>query len=197
MKKILLACILFISGGYSLVKAESETKPAVQPNIVEETNQNPQEIQSLKKGVMAPAIVLRDSKGKEVSLKELKGKNIYINFWASWCAPCIDELEKLERLYQQFKGEEGLVFLSATSANDKKFSNTMPLDASSEEILQIAKSKGITYPVLFDFQGDTFKNYQIQVFPTHILIDKEGKIANVIIGEIPAEILEKELKKMK
>lgn len=153
-------------------------------------------IKTIEKGIPAPELSLIDEEGKKVSLEDFKGKNVYINFWASWCEPCIDELEKLQALYQKYQNRDDFVFLSATSPNDAEFDNPMAVDGPKQEIIELAKKHGVTYPILYDYQGHTFNRYMIQAFPAHLLIDKEGKINQVLLGELPMDIIESELEKL-
>ena len=93
---------------------------------------------------------VKDVVGNDVNLADYHGKKVYINFWATWCGPCIREIPELEEVYQEYKDKDDFVFLSITSPNDAKFANANPADESQKVILSKANELGITYPVLFD-----------------------------------------------
>ena len=143
----------------------------------------------------APDFKAYDKDGKLVKLSDLKGKKVYINFWASWCDPCIREAPELEKIYPQVK--EDVVFLSITSPSDKDFKNTNPLDKDQETITNKAKELGITYPVLFDTEDDFIASYEVRSLPTHIFVNSDGTLSNRVPGGLSSQTLLKEIKKLK
>ncbi|MGT2911924.1 TlpA family protein disulfide reductase [Streptococcus cameli] len=143
-------------------------------------------------GTDAYAFTLYDKAGQEVKLSDFEGKKVYINIWGTWCPPCMAEIPELEKVYQSVKDQEDLIFLSVTLPNDKDFKNTTR-DKNRKEILEIAQEEGITYPVLFDKKDDMALHYGLQAFPTHIFIDSQGKIDQVLMGSTDAETLKEML----
>src|SRR5688572_22407071 len=75
-------------------------------------------LQPMTDGSPTPDFTLPDAAGKKVSLKDFRGKLVMLNFWATWCAPCREEMPTMERLYQEFKNK-GFVIL-AVDVKDKK-----------------------------------------------------------------------------
>lgn len=138
-----------------------------------------------------------DKDGKTVKLSDFKGKKVYINMWASWCGPCMREIPELEKVYQKYKNNKDIVFLSMTSPNDAEFKNQSPQDKSKDVILKKAKELGATYPVLFDVNDRFIINYAIRSFPTHILINSDGTFETRIAGAVTEESLTKEIEKLK
>ena len=164
----------------------------------EETNkQTSTSSSSETKGTQAFDFTAMDKDGKTVKLSDFKGKKVYINMWASWCGPCMREIPELEKVYQKYKNNKDIVFLSMTSPNDAEFKNQSPQDKSKDVILKKAKELGATYPVLFDVNDRFIINYAIRSFPTHILINSDGTFETRIAGAVTEESLTKEIEKLK
>ena len=164
----------------------------------EETNkQTSTSSSSETKATQAYDFTAMDKDGKTVKLSDFKGKKVYINMWASWCGPCMREIPELEKVYQKYKNNKDIVFLSMTSPNDAGFKNQSPQDKSKDVILKKAKELGATYPVLFDVNDRFIINYAIRSFPTHILINSDGTFETRIAGSVTEESLTKEIEKLK
>ena len=164
----------------------------------EETNkQTSTSSSSETKATQAYGFTAMDKDGKTVKLSDFKGKKVYINMWASWCGPCMREIPELEKVYQKYKNNKDIVFLSMTSPNDAEFKNQSPQDKSKDVILKKAKELGATYPVLFDVNDRFIINYAIRSFPTHILINSDGTFETRIAGAVTEESLTKEIEKLK
>ena len=164
----------------------------------EETNkQTSTSSSSETKATQAFDFTAMDKDGKTVKLSDFKGKKVYINMWASWCGPCMREIPELEKVYQKYKDNKDIVFLSMTSPNDAEFKNQTPQDKSKDVILKKAKELGATYPVLFDVKDRFIINYAIRSFPTHILINSDGTFETRIAGGVTEESLTKEIEKLK
>ena len=164
----------------------------------EETNkQTSTSSSSETKATQAFDFTAMDKDGKTVKLSDFKGKKVYINMWASWCGPCMREIPELEKVYQKYKDNKDIVFLSMTSPNDAEFKNQSPQDKSKDVILKKAKELGATYPVLFDVNDRFIINYAIRSFPTHILINSDGTFETRIAGAVTEESLTKEIEKLK
>ena len=126
------------------------------------------DIRPVKGKTKAQDFRLEDLKGEKWQLKNLKGKVIFLNFWATWCGPCKEEMPSLETLYQQFK-EKNFVFLTISVDYEGK-----------NPVKEFIEKKRYTFPVLLDPKCETLDLYQVQGIPTTILIDKRG----VMIGKV-------------
>ncbi|MGT2771702.1 TlpA family protein disulfide reductase [Streptococcus marimammalium] len=185
MKKyFLLLASLFLLTACSTTKEDKQSSSQV------ETTQE-------AKTEKAPDFTLIDDKGETISLSDLKGKKVYINVWASWCGPCKREFPELEKVYQNVKEDDDIVFLSVTSPNDKQFKNSNPADKDSATILAAAKELGATYPVYFDSNDHFMEEYAIRAFPTHVFINSDGSLAKYYPGQINEEMLEEQLALLK
>ena len=118
--------------------------------------------------VEAADFTLTDLQGQTFSLRGLRGKAVLLNFWATWCGPCRDEMPYIEKLYRDFRNH-GLVVLGV---NDEEPEVAQAFLAENE----------LTFPSLMDERGESYWLYQVTGIPTTILIDKEGKIAARMVG---------------
>jgi len=119
-----------------------------------------------------PPLRLTGLDGKEWNLSQLRGKVVVVNFWASWCGPCVDELPVLNQLARQDPDKVAVVGVNYKEALDtiERFSAAHPF----------------AYPVLRDRTGDMFRQWTAGVMPTTILVDRQGRARWRSVGEIPA-----------
>ena len=127
----------------------------------------------------APDFTLTSTDGKNVKLSELKGQVVMINFWASWCGPCRQEMPLLDTLYQRF-APVGFTLLGVNV--DKR-------RAQAEELL---KDVPVSFPILFDTDNRVSRLYEVQAMPTTVLVDRDGKARYVHHGYLPGDELEYE-----
>ena len=192
MKKLTILSATLLSSALILSACSSASEKK------EETNKQTSTSSSNEtKATQAFDFTAMDKDGKTVKLSDFKGKKVYINMWASWCGPCMREIPELEKVYQKYKDNKDIVFLSMTSPNDAEFKNQSPQDKSKDVILKKAKELGATYPVLFDVNDRFIINYAIRSFPTHILINSDGTVETRIAGGVTEESLTKEIEKLK
>ena len=124
----------------------------------------------LGKGMAAPDFSLPDVDGKMTNLTDYKGKVIFLNIWATWCPPCVQEMPSMEKLYRELK-DEGLEILAVS------------IDASGgEAVIPFMKKYGLSFPALLDTTGSIKNLYQTTGVPETFIIDKDGIIAEKIIG---------------
>jgi len=119
----------------------------------------------------APDFVLKDIRGQSVSLAQFKGKPVLLNFWATWCGPCREELPSMQRLYEASKSNGGfqIIAISIDRSNIKK-------------VNQYAEDLNLTFPILIDPDRETRKAYYIRGLPTSYLIDSEGTLRGFVSG---------------
>ena len=192
MRKLTILSATLLSSALILSACSSASEKKEETNKQTSTSSS-----SETKATQAFDFTAMDKDGKTVKLSDFKGKKVYINMWASWCGPCMREIPELEKVYQKYKDNKDIVFLSMTSPNDAEFKNQSPQDKSKDVILKKAKELGATYPVLFDVNDRFIINYAIRSFPTHILINSDGTFETRIAGAVTEESLTKEIKKLK
>lgn len=108
--------------------------------------------------VEAPDFTLVDQYGEEHTLSDYKGKVVFLNFWATWCPPCREEMPDIEALYKEYgENSEDLVILSV--ANPKTKDNPNNNDKTIEEVTKFMEDNGYSYPALMDTTGDVLLQY--------------------------------------
>jgi peroxiredoxin len=122
-------------------------------------------------GKSAPDFSMVTLKGDTISLSDLRGKNVLINSWVTWCVPCMEELEALENIHQAYQGTDFVVL----SVNGIEQDNLPEVEATVAEY-------NLTYPVALD-EGDLFwQAYRVRFLPTSFFVDENGIIRQIKFG---------------
>ncbi len=119
--------------------------------------------------VVPPPLVLKDAKGKSYSLDAYKGKVVLVNFWATWCPPCREEMPSMQRLKEKMSGRP-FVMLGVNSGEPP---------AELEEFLKVVK---VDFDILLDTDSAATKRWKIFGLPTSFLVDREGKVRYSLTG---------------
>jgi TonB family protein len=119
-------------------------------------------------GHEATDFTLKDLDGREVNLQSLKGKVVVLDFWATWCLPCLVELPHIEKLHKELK-DSGVVFLGIN-------------DEEADTAREFMNSKGYTFASLVDTGKEVGTKYAIEVIPQTIVIDRTGKVVAHYFG---------------
>nr|MBP7914986.1 TlpA family protein disulfide reductase [Vitreoscilla sp.] len=125
----------------------------------------------------APDFTLRSMNGPNLRLQEQRGKVVLLNFWATWCAPCREEMPHLNRLYEKYRAA-GFVLLGVNVDDD-------PANA-----LGVAGTFGVKFPMLLDTDKQVSKLYDLATMPSTVLIDRDGKVRYLHRGYKPGTELE-------
>ncbi|MEX1033099.1 MAG: TlpA disulfide reductase family protein [Cellvibrionaceae bacterium] len=120
----------------------------------------------------APDFTLASNQGKNMRLAEQRGDVVMINFWASWCGPCRQEMPILEELYSRYS-RAGFTILGV---------NVEPNPADADKILNDIK---VSFPVLYDTESKVSKLYNVEAMPSTILIDRDGNMRYLHLGYKP------------
>jgi peroxiredoxin len=107
--------------------------------------------------------------GDSIALSDFKGKVVLINFWATWCGPCREEMPSLERLYRHFKYEKFALL-------------AVDVMEPPEKVKKFARRYNLSFPILLDRRGEISAKYAANAIPTTFIIDKEGKVVGKAIG---------------
>ena len=137
-------------------------------------------------GRPAPDFQLPNLARQSVSLSDLRGKPIFINFWASWCGPCRAEMPFIQAIFddEELSGE-GLVIL------------TINIGESSSTAKSFMESLSLSFPVLLDTSGEVAQKYKIRAIPTTFLVGKDGIIKAIKFGAFTGKAdIEKYLSKI-
>jgi peroxiredoxin len=123
-------------------------------------------------GQAAPDFTLKSIDGSTISLSSYRGKVVLLNFWATWCAPCKDEMPSMNRLYLKYKGS-GLIVLAASTDN------------SAAAVERFAARNQLSFSVLLDSDMRAAKSkYRINAQPTTFLIGKDGTVIKKYFGSV-------------
>ncbi len=133
-------------------------------------------LQEARVGFLAPDFTLDGLDGQPISLRDLRGQAIVLNFWATWCPPCREEMPALERVYQA-RRQDGVVVLGV---------NQMEAKAQVQRFLD---ERGITFPIALDTDGEVGRAYRVRALPTTYFIDRHGVIRDMVIGGPMSEAL--------
>lgn len=120
-------------------------------------------------GSVAPDFTLRSQDGKNLKLSEYRGQVVLINFWATWCAPCRQELPLLNRLHEQY-GKAGFTLLGVN------------VDDQPQAALDMARQLKLGFPVLLDSKKQVTRRYDVDSMPSTLLIDRDGKVRSIHRG---------------
>ena len=123
-------------------------------------------------GQPAPDFALKSSTGKNLRLSEYRGDVVMINFWATWCGPCRQEMPLLDELYARYQ-RVGFNLLGVN------------IDDDSRRAMRMVDELGVNFPVLFDAGKEVSKLYEVDAMPVTILVDREGTVRYVHHGYKP------------
>jgi peroxiredoxin len=123
-------------------------------------------------GQVAPDFALKSSTGQNLRLSEYRGNVVMINFWATWCGPCRQEMPLLDELYTRYER----VGFSLLGVN---------IDDDSRRAMQMIEDLGVSFPVLFDARKEVSELYEVEAMPVTVLVDREGNVRYVHHGYKP------------
>ena len=137
--------------------------------------------------IAAVDFTVQDSTGKDVKLFDFKGKPMVVNFFASWCPPCKEELPDFEKMYKEYNSK-GIVFMMVDLTDGER---------ETKEIGQeFIKSNKYTFPVYYDIKQDAAKTYGISSIPDTLFIDKNGVIVGSYVGAINEKTIKSNIEKI-
>ncbi len=111
----------------------------------------------------APAFTLPSRAGQSVSLESLQGKVVMLNFWASWCGPCRQEMPLLEQMHKRYS-KQGFALLGVN------------VDAETGDAEKLLKGTPVSFPILFDKESKVSELYNVNAMPSSVFIDRKGNV---------------------
>ena len=137
----------------------------------------------LASGQPAPAFVAHDPDGKTIALQDYQGRPVIINFWATWCVPCRQEMLALQAVYDTHKAA-GLVVLAVSQDQQDK----------AETVRSYCATLGVTFPPLLDPDGGIATPYSVFLLPSTVFVHPSGMVAAVHLGPMTQAQIEQHLK---
>lgn len=125
-----------------------------------------------KAGQEAPDFTLKSGAGPNVRLRELRGEVVLINFWASWCGPCREEMPMLDQLYRRY-AKAGFTLLGVN------------IDDDTDAARSMARKLGVSFPILFDAEKRASRLYDVDTMPATLILDRRGQVRHVHRGYRP------------
>lgn len=162
-----------------------ETLGKTEPNTAKETSAKVNE--GIKIGDRAPDFRLTTIKGQDVKLSDYRGTKVILNFWATWCPPCNQEMPDMQKFYGN------------TSRDDVEILavNITSQEQGTDVVKKFIKDHDITFPVLLDKQSQVDMAYKAQTIPTSYMIDSQGIIRQKKIGPMTEAWMEEQINSFK
>ena len=123
-------------------------------------------------GNEAPDFTLDGMDGKPVTMSDLRGSVVVLDFWATWCGPCVMAMPHLDKIHKEMEKEGLKVF-------------AVNLREGPEKVKNFMETKGLSIPVLYDTEGEVAKQYGVEGIPTQVIVGKDGTVKKVVVGYDP------------
>lgn len=121
------------------------------------------------------ATELKDLDGNPVRLSNLRGKTVWLNFWATWCPPCQSETPVLREMDERYR-DQGLAIVAIAVQ-----------ETTVDDVRAYAERYDLAYPIAFDASADVFDLYKVFALPTQFIIGRDGRVSNVVNGPLTVE----------
>lgn len=131
-----------------------------------------------QQGFLAPDFELKTPAGEAVRLSDLRGQAVLVNLWATWCPPCREEMQTIDKMYQEYK-EQGFTVLAVNMTYQDDALAVMPFVDEQE----------LSFPILLDDTGDMANAYQLRSLPSSYFVRRDGIINELVIGGPMSEAL--------
>lgn len=168
---VLIVAAFFVTNSYGKNKTVT-TSPSIQSEATQDINQSSAgNIGASTESDPEKAIdfTLKDLNGNKVSLSDFKGKNVYLNFFATWCPPCRAEMPDIEKVYQKYKDKD-FVVLAVDLGEDK------------DTVKSFIEKNKYNFKVVLDSDQSVAEKYNISAIPVSVFIDKKGNVVAKKVG---------------
>ena len=122
-------------------------------------------------GGKAPALKLADASGRQHAIGDWRGRTVVVNFWATWCEPCRDEMPSLGRLRTRLAGKPFEVI-------------AVNVGESPDRVARFTRDVPVAFPILFDRESETARRWKVRGYPTSFVIGPDGRIRYYFVGEL-------------
>jgi len=141
---------------------------------------NFEKVSAAEVGNKAPNFTLKNMNGNKVTLRDLEGEKVFINFWASWCPPCQTEMPDIQKLYKNHGNDIKIIAIN--------------LEEKKEKVKKYLENENLTFPVLLDKNKKVASKYLVRAIPTSYFINENGIITAKHLGILNYEEMKKNLK---
>lgn len=183
---VLVGGVLF---NYVQQRKESESTTANEYNVTGDTDAKGGMISSVQEtheiGDTAPDFELNTLRGEKLQLSKLRGKKVILNFWATWCPPCREEMPEMQKFNDDFKEEVEIVAVNLTESENKE-----------ANVAEYIDKYQYTYPIPLDKKAKVRSAYTIIAVPTTYFINQEGKITKIHPGPMDYDFMKETVKSM-
>lgn len=132
-------------------------------------------------GYTAPDFTLSDLDGKQVNLSDLRGQVVYLNFWATWCPPCREEMPAIQAIHEEM--------------GDKVKVLAVNVEGTRDEVSAFAKEFGLGFQIALDGDLSVARMYQVRGIPVSLFIDKNGVIRAKFVGGLTKDRMAEAIRK--
>ena len=134
-----------------------------------------------RRGAPAPTFTLQDLDGNTHNLTDYEGQVVIINFWATWCEPCREEMPDLQEIYDDYR-DDGLVILGINA------------DEPVDTVTAFVDEYNIDFPILLDTRPNVTRSYEVQAYPSTFFVDRDGRIrVDTYSGPLTASFIESQV----
>jgi len=196
VKKILgvaVITILIVIAAINIFDQKNDTADSEENeyNVTGDTNTEGAYIISddvgLKEGNKAPDFELETLSGETIKLSDLEGKKVILNFWATWCPPCREEMPEMQKFYDEYQDEVEIIAVNATATETKE-----------QDVYDYMDEFSYTYPILLDQSGDVTEEYEVLTMPTSYFIGTDGKLQQPVhMGPMNYKFMEERVRDLK
>ena len=138
---------------------------------------------SVERDQLAPLFSLPSTTGETVALSSFEGQVVLVNFWATWCPPCRDEMPVIQATHEKY-ADRGFRVLAVN------------VQETPGQVEAYARELGLTFPLLLDQRGDVTQTYRVQNLPRSFFLDRQGRVVRIHPGELTPDTMERYLKEL-
>ncbi|PID21862.1 thiol-disulfide oxidoreductase [Sporosarcina sp. P3] len=175
---LVIGTLIFIMVQNTVGQKDPVEAPITQVN---EEDALPGEEEGLAQYSVAPDFTLDTLAGETVTLSELKGKKVILNFWATWCPPCKAEMPHMESFYSKLTDEDQVELIAINVTESERL--------GLSEVETFVDDYGLSFPIPLDKTAEVTHTYGVFSMPTTYMIDTQGRIAQKIIGPLDEKAL--------
>ncbi|QSB07896.1 redoxin domain-containing protein [Lysinibacillus sp. FSL K6-0057] len=187
MKKnigLLIVVLLVVAMIGTYVKQQIDEERAIEKSAL---GKDMEELETgLRKGDIPPDFTLTSLDGEDITLSDLRGKKVVLNFWATWCPPCKAEMPHMQSFYDEYAKEKNVEIIAVNLTDAER---DVTADAKVDTVMTFRDSFELTFPILLDPDNEAGLNYQVITIPTTYFIDSNGYIQRAIRGPMDVDML--------